>query len=142
MASEQRARTQGTGLLCNLSLGSDSIHEKNRSVYAGHARLGAGRKVRATHRPFAITETDASGPILQSMLQHHDLADVAVTGAMSRQRAVHLLLVLDVAAPEVESEHDGSEEKKPDHVTTDTGKGIRNDAYSASSLTRCARGIR
>ena len=104
-----------------LGSGGDAIDEEDRAVDARHTRLRARRKVRTAHRPLAITETNLTCTIVQAFLEHDDLADVTVAGAVRCERTVQLFLTLDVLAPEVESEYRGCEGEKPDHVRAEIG---------------------
>src|SRR4029453_4773666 len=95
--------------------GGDAVDQQNGAVDAGDARFGAGRQVRAADRPVAIAQADAPGAVLNGLLEHDYLTDVAVAGAMAGERAVHFARARAMLPPEVQGKNRPGKNNKPGH---------------------------
>lgn len=115
------------------SSSSDAIDEQYGAIDAGDARLRARWQVRTSNGPFAISQSNASGAVLQSAFEHDNLTDVAVPEAMARQWAIELALLLAMQAPEVKSEHRASEDYEPRHRCKKARVLGARAAYQSSS---------
>ena len=74
------------------------------------------------------------GAVLQALLEHDDLADVAVARAMARERAVQFALLLAMLPPEVQTEHGAGEDDEPGH-----GRHESKTEDAQRSSSRCGK---
>ena len=84
--------------------------------------------------PALDAEAVAVAAARQMSLQYDDLTDVAVAGAVARERAVHFALARAMLPPEVHGKHRRGKDDEPDH-----GCSKKQQWQQCAAYRRCLR---